>query len=212
MRSDIIKMGMNNLKYIKFQVKIPEKIWINRISRQFPDEIITLNYSNPLSETQRQVFLSTVSKNNINEIYSRLKKEEQVEDLEIFGNNLKLIFKLNFLQKIIHQKLTIIFPVIIHNGYGTIEIFANENQVKLFEKVFGKIKVLKISDEINKKEHLTLKQKEILETVFLLGYFSYPRKITLSQLAKHLKISKATLSETLRISENKIISNYFLDK
>lgn len=203
---------MNNLKYIKFQVKIPEKIWINRISRQFPDEIITLNYSNPLSETQRQVFLSTVSKNNINEIYSRLKKEEQVEDLEIFGNNLKLIFKLNFLQKIIHQKLTIIFPVIIHNGYGTIEIFANENQVKLFEKVFGKIKVLKISDEINKKEHLTLKQKEILETVFLLGYFSYPRKITLSQLAKHLKISKATLSETLRISENKIISNYFLDK
>nr|MDA3856462.1 helix-turn-helix domain-containing protein [Candidatus Woesearchaeota archaeon] len=77
---------------------------------------------------------------------------------------------------------------------------------------FQKIKIIKISDKINKNEDLTLKQKEILETAHMLGYFSYPRKISLTELAKHLKVSKATLSENLRISENKIISNYFLEK
>lgn len=205
-------MTKNNLKYIKLQVEMPKNIWIYKISKEFCEEIITLNYSNPLSNTERQLFLSTVSKKNINEIYSKLEKEKQVRDLEMFGENIKLTFKLNFLQKIIHHKLTIIFPVTIHNGYGTIEIFANKNQMELFEKVFGKIKILKISDEINKKENLTLKQKEILETAYILGFFSYPRKITLTELAKHLKVSKATLSENLRISENKIISNYFLDK
>lgn len=203
---------MSNLKYIKLQVEIPKSIWIYKISKEFPEEIITLNYSNPLSETKRQVFLSTISKKSIKEIYSKLQKEKQIKDLEVFGDNIKLIFQLNFLQKIIHHKLTIIFPVTIHNGYATIEIFANESQVKLFEKVFGKIKILKISDEINKKENLTLKQKEILETAYMLGFFSYPRKISLTQLAKHLKISKATLSENLRVAENKIVSNFFLEK
>ncbi|MCA9459124.1 MAG: helix-turn-helix domain-containing protein [Nanoarchaeota archaeon] len=205
-------MNKDNLKYIKLQVEIPKSIWIHKISKEFSDEIITLNYSNALSETERQVFLSTVSKKSIKEIYSKLEKEKQVKDLEMFGDNIKLIFKLNFLQKIIHHKLTIIFPVTIHNGYGTIEIFANKKQVELFEKVFGKIKILKISDEINKKEHLTLKQKEILETAYMLGFFSYPRKITLTELAKHLKVSKATLSENIRVAENKIMSNYFLEK
>lgn len=203
---------MSNLKYIKFQVEIPKFIWIYKISKDFPEEILTLNYSNPLSETKRQVFLSTLSKKSIKEIYLKLNKQKQIKHLEIFGDNIKLIFQLNFLQKIIHQKLTIIFPVTIHNGYATIEIFADEKQIKLFENVFGKIKILKISDEINKKENLTLKQREILETANLLGYFSYPRKISLTQLAKHFKISKSTLSENLRSAENKIIQNYFLNK
>lgn len=205
-------MNKDNLKYIKFQVEIPQDIWIYKISKEFPDEIITLNYSNPLSETKRQVFLSTISKNNILSIYSSLEKENQVEELEMFGYNIKLVFNLNFLQKIIHHKLTIIFPVIVKNGYGTIEIFANENQIKLLEKVFGKIKIIKISDDTDKKDDLTLKQKEILETAYMLGFFSYPRKITLTELAKHLKVSKSTLSENLRVVENKIISNYFLEK
>ena len=205
-------MVKDNFKYIKLQVEIPKSIWIYKISKEFSEEIFLLNYSTPISDKERQVFLSTTSKKNIALIYSKLEKEKQIQNLEMFGDNIKLIFKLNFLQKIIHHKLTILFPVVIHNGYGTIEILANENQVKLFEKVFGKIKILKISDEINKKEELTLKQKEILETAYMLGFFTYPRKITLTELAKHLKISKATLSENLRVSENKIISNYFLIK
>lgn len=205
-------MDKDNLKYIKLQMEIPKSIWIYKISKEFSNEVMTLNYSNALSKTQRQVFLSTISKRNIQEIYSQLKKEKQVKDLEMFGDNIKLIFQLNILQKIIHHKLTIIFPVTIYNGYATIEIFADIKQINLFEKVFGKIKILKISDEINKKENLTLKQKEILETAHLLGYFSYPRKISLTELAKHLKISKATLSENLRVAENKIILNYFLNK
>ena len=205
-------MDDNNLKYIKLQVQISKNIWIYKISKEFSDEIITLNHSNALSKIERQVFLSTISKKKIKEIYSKLQKENQIKELEMFGDNIKLIFKINFLQEIIHHKLTIIFPVTIHNGYATIEIFANEKQVKLFNKVFGKIKILRISDKINKKEDLTLKQKDILESAYALGFFSYPRKITLTELAKHLKISKATLSENIRISENKIMGNYFLKK
>lgn len=203
---------MDSLKYIKLQVEIPKSVWISTISKKFAEETFLLNYSNPISKNERQVFLSSVSKKNIGLVFEELKKEKEVYDIEIFGQNIKLVFKLNFLQDLLHQKLTIIFPVTIQNGFGTIEIFAKKNQVELFEKVFKKIKILKISDEINKKESLTHKQKEIIDTCYKLGYFSYPRKISLTELSKHLKISKATLSENLRSAENKIISNYFLDK
>lgn len=202
-------MEKNNLRYVKLKLKIPGVVWIHRLSTHFPNEVIYLNYSNALSENERQVFLSTSSKKNLNLIYDVLKEEKQVENLQMVGSNIRLTFKLNFLQKMLHQRLTIIFPVIIQNGYGVLELFADKLQIELFKQVFSQVEILKISDEENKKEQLTQKQKNLIETAYMLGYFSYPRKISLTQLAKNLNVSKSTLSENLRTAENKIISNYY---
>ena len=59
---------------------------------------------------------------------------------------------------------------------------------------------------------MSLRQKEVLEVACNLGYFTYPRKISLTELSKYLKISKSTLSEILRTAENKIIHSYFYKK
>ena len=99
-------MVENSLKYIKLKLEIPKNIWIYNISKKFPEETFILNYSNPLSKNERQVFLSTISKKNISKILLELKSEKGVSDIELFGQNIKLIFKLNFLQEIIHHKFT----------------------------------------------------------------------------------------------------------
>jgi len=57
---------------------------------------------------------------------------------------------------------------------------------------------------------LTKRQKEIVQTAFELGYYDFPRKITLTQLSEKLNMSPSALSEILRTAHKKIVP-YALD-
>lgn len=56
---------------------------------------------------------------------------------------------------------------------------------------------------------LTDRQERVISLAYQLGYFEFPRKIGLSELAKKLGVSKAALSETLHMGEEKILHAYF---
>jgi predicted DNA binding protein len=67
-------------------------------------------------------------------------------------------------------------------------------------------KVKSIS-QVNQEELLTGRQKEILATAISLGYYDFPRKISLTALSDKVGIRPSTLSEVLRSAERKIIEN-----
>ncbi|MDP1695009.1 MAG: helix-turn-helix domain-containing protein [Candidatus Woesearchaeota archaeon] len=54
----------------------------------------------------------------------------------------------------------------------------------------------------------TKKQFEALKLAFERGYYNYPRRLTLPELAKGIKRSYTTFQEHLRKAENKLISYY----
>ncbi len=56
---------------------------------------------------------------------------------------------------------------------------------------------------------LTERQDKVLNLAYRLGYFEFPKKINLSDLAKKLGVAKSTLSEILRTGEEKIVHAYF---
>ncbi len=201
-------MEHSNLKYIKIQIQLPKDIWIGKLSSQFPDCSFQLNYGHAISKQERLIFIYLEKDSKLNQVYNFLNNHEDILDLEIIGNNLKVHFKLDFLSSIMHDKLTFIYPITVKNNIGYIELLSNPNKIKLISKFFPNLKILNILDNYSRKDFLTTRQKEILDRAFILGYFNYPRKISLTDLAKELKISKSTLSENLRIAENKIISEY----
>ncbi len=55
---------------------------------------------------------------------------------------------------------------------------------------------------------LTDRQKEVLTTAARLGFFDFPRKKGLSEVAQEMSISSATLSEIIRSAESKIVRSY----
>jgi predicted DNA binding protein len=55
---------------------------------------------------------------------------------------------------------------------------------------------------------LTPRQEYILSLAFDLGYFDYPHRITLEELAEILDMSPSALSETLRRAIKRLIINY----
>jgi len=71
---------------------------------------------------------------------------------------------------------------------------------------------LKSAIHFSKKSLLTRRQEEIIKVAFEKGYYDYPKKITINELAKMFDISPSTLGEIVQRGEKKIISEHFRRK
>ena len=77
-------------------------------------------------------------------------------------------------------------------------------------KLFSvKKEILKSVSSLEITPILTEKQFEAIKVAYKEGYYNYPRKLTIPQLAKSVKRSYSTFQENLRKAENKLI-DYFL--
>jgi len=59
---------------------------------------------------------------------------------------------------------------------------------------------------------LTVKQEIALVLAFLYGYYSYPRRVSVKELAAKLRISSSALAELLRKAELKVITRYVMEE
>ncbi|MEA3559898.1 MAG: helix-turn-helix domain-containing protein [Candidatus Thermoplasmatota archaeon] len=62
---------------------------------------------------------------------------------------------------------------------------------------------------IDDKESLTSRQEKIIKTALDRGYYDFPKRIGIRELARIFEISTASVSETLRRGQKKIIEHYF---
>jgi predicted DNA binding protein len=65
---------------------------------------------------------------------------------------------------------------------------------------------------IDDKDSLTPRQENIIKTALERGYYDFPKRIGIRELARIFSISTASVSETLRRGQKKIIEHYFKDK
>ena len=66
--------------------------------------------------------------------------------------------------------------------------------------------------KLSKDEMLTDNQEKIVKMAYQRGYYDFPKRIGVKDLAKIFSISPATLSEILRRGQKKIIESYFEGK
>jgi predicted DNA binding protein len=99
-----------------------------------------------------------------------------------------------------------------HDGRLEWTVLGSDTMVKSLmrglesEKVSGEVlRISKLKDE----DALTGRQEEILQIALERGYFEFPKKITLRQLAKVLDVSPATLTEILRRGQKRVLEEHF---
>lgn len=61
-------------------------------------------------------------------------------------------------------------------------------------------------------DRLTDKQQEVLQTAYLSGYFSWPRRTTAEECADALGIAQPTFSQHIRVAQEKVIGRLFEDE
>lgn len=65
---------------------------------------------------------------------------------------------------------------------------------------------------VDDKDSLTPRQERIIKTALDRGYYDFPKRIGIRELARIFSISTASVSETLRRGQKKIIEHYFQTK
>jgi predicted DNA binding protein len=73
------------------------------------------------------------------------------------------------------------------------------------------VELLKLTS-VDMEELMTSRQEDILQIAFERGYFDYPKRISLRDLASMFDVSISTLSEMLRKGQRKIMEEYFAEE
>jgi len=148
-----------------------------------------------------------------------LKKQKSIKKLEQKGDH---IFTLNeeplekqYYSPVFDPKIIQVKPVVQRtDGFEDWEIASWDRntilkimKVPVFNVKLIYIKQAKLADifipSISPK--LSLKQKEAIELAVKYGYYDYPRKISLEELAKIVGVRRQTFQENLRRAEKKLI-------
>ena len=73
----------------------------------------------------------------------------------------------------------------------------------------GEFKLIHIKTSSFDGFNFSLQQEMVLKTAIALGYYNWPKNISAQELAKRLKLNKATLLEHLRKAEIKVMKKEF---
>jgi len=159
---------------------------------------------------------------NKNKFINSLKKEKRIINLENLEDFFIGIIKESIkFEKVYSHKIIYPEPIIINKKgveFWTICSFEKKvltNFIKILEKTY-EVKIIKMQNTklknlsiIGIQPELTKRQKEALELSIREGYYEYPRKIKLKELAKIMKIYYSAFQRHLRVAENKIISSSY---
>ncbi len=87
---------------------------------------------------------------------------------------------------------------------------ALQDLIENLKRINASPKLVKLT-QITDTDDLTLRQEQITRMAFERGYFDFPRRIGLRELAKMFDISTSTLSEILRKGQRRIMMRYFTE-
>lgn len=159
---------------------------------------------------------------NKKDFFVDLKKDRRIRKLEVSGDIFTYEFELpshgEHVQLYYNPALCFVKPTVNHyDGFEYWEVASFDrnilsNFLKDVENHMDYCEILKFKNEKLKDIYfpralpaLSLKQKQAIEYAYKRGYYSYPRKIDLQQLAKELKVSVPTFQEHLRKAEIKLL-------
>ena len=197
----------------------PPHSWIKRVTVDFPAIIRVLDCRS-LSDGKgvQELFEITSAPELSKKIVSHLRKDDYVYDVDIVKSERGRIVgslkthKCTACRTFAGANCFLVSASSKPDGKLEWTLLGSDTMVKSLmheleeENVIGEVvQVSKLEDE----KELTTRQENLLQIALEKGYFEFPKKITLRQLAKILDVSPATLTEILRRGQKLVLQQHF---
>jgi hypothetical protein len=201
----------------RLRLELSPGSWLHTFSTRHPDFQVELFDRFPLASrrTLAEVRFHGAREDGWRAELERLPGVEQIELLE--EDELSWLCQVSHVTPLwltAARRLRILWrhPIWIVNGVARWEIVAAEERVRdlLAEMapLVTTVRVEALARGASRRptELLTVRQNEILRRAVNEGYFEVPRRISLTELAQRLSVSKSTLSVRLAVVERKLIA------
>ena len=198
---------------------MPEAIWIQQVSTDFPDATFRVLAAVPGSETG--FALVRIAGPSVPEVVDAMDDHPQITELSLAqwsDNEATIHFETTAPLLLFSSRdsgMPIELPVEIRNGEATIEVTGSrERLAELAEQLenFGlQYRIDHVRERLHESQLLSDRQLEIVVAAVEAGYYDTPRRCSLTELADRLDIAKSTCSETLHRAEEAIIKRFVED-
>jgi len=195
------------------QIQTPACAWCRVASTKHPDVglRVTSYYARPNGSAMEVVEMSGAS---WPQAVDDIKALASVEDVEVLdgtpqGGRIRVTARECALPAAIEASgIVPQLPFDVANGCDKWLLLSAKERAKDFYESLRKqdVKVdVMYSGEYAPEAKLTPRQQEILRFAVQMGYYDYPRRITLTKMAEKLGIAKSTLSQTLMLVESEVV-------
>lgn len=201
---------------IKLKIDIPQDKWLAKFNKKYPE----LNFyilSKFLIDDKTGLTLYQINGPSVTRFISDFKEKSTKISSQILFEGEELVL-LNvkvvdpwILNALVKTELLIIYPILVKAGKIRIEAITDRFKVDHFMTQLEKNGIKATIESIGyyyKSALLTGRQNEILNIASKNGYFDIPRRISLTEFAKTLHISKSALSETIRRIYKRLAESY----
>ncbi len=201
---------------------VPPHSWIKRVTSNFPAVIRVLDCKNiPEKDGVQELFEIDCTPELTEEIVSFLSHDDYVYDVDVIKGKAGRIVGSLKTKKCTACRTFATADCFLASATskpdGRLEwvLLGSDTMVKA---LLGQLDAAGVTAEVQKisaledEKELTARQENILQIALEKGYFEFPKKVTLRQLAKTLEISPATLTEILRRGQKRILQEHFKGK
>lgn len=195
------------------QVETPACSWCRHASTQYPD--VGLKVLSYYARGERSALeVVELAGPRWPEVVADIKAIDNVEDVEVLESTprdakVRIAAKHCALPAAIEASgIVPQLPFEVAGGCDKWLILSEKENAKVFYDRMREqgvdVKVT-YSGEYAPSAALTPRQQEVLSAAIKHGYYDYPRRITLTQLAEKLGVAKSTLSQSLAMTESEVM-------
>lgn len=218
MSSETPELEFASTQRLLIQIRLPEGHWAGDLTRQLPHAVIRVEEHMPLSKGKGTA-KALINGPNMDLCLRLLDEHNGIEDVSIFSAN-DIMLDLNitiakggggFLRALSRASVVPKTPFEVRDGWVEWEFSTDQEHAKTLIEALNIEGIPHRIISFGQGEQarlLTPRQREVFDLAVLEGYYESPRRITLTDLAKKLLVSKSTVCESIHIIENKIISEY----
>jgi len=191
--------------------------WIDLAVDRYSATVEILDSKMSSKATMKHLFDIQAKPGFTNDLVSAIKKDEDILDLEVITSGSGQVYGV-----VTSARCTVCREVARSNCFLASVSVAPKDHAKWtilgsgdsFRELTGALDRHKIPFEValsrtlEDKELLTARQEQILTIAFERGYFEFPKKLGLSELASQTGVKTSTLAEILRRGQKKILREY----
>lgn len=193
--------------------------WMSEVSAEYPVTLRVIDRMPYSEKGVKDLVEITAAPDVLDEVIEAIRKNPLVEEVETTVTERgKVISAVTTTRCEICRILTdsgaFLMSAESRDG-GKVEWTVIISDKKILKSIFDHLKEKSVEAELVKltkvddKESLTERQDKITQVAFERGYFDYPKRISLRDLARMFEVSPSTLSEILRKGQRKIVMDYF---
>lgn len=193
--------------------------WISEVSSKFPVEIRVIDRVPYAEKGVKDLVEISAASDVMDDILKAIKSNPLVSEMDTTTTEKgKVISAVTTTRCEICRILTDSDVFLISaqsKDGGKVEWTLILSEKQVLKEIFDHLKTKSVDAELVKltkiddKESLTERQDKITQVAFERGYFDYPKRISLRELARMFDVSPSTLSEILRKGQRKIVLDYF---